>query len=79
MVSTTFCNLSKPNKVRIVFDSAAKSIGTSLNENLLTGPDWLSSIVGVLMRFRRYKTAFAGDIKVMFHRVQIAEDDTAAQ
>ena len=42
-------NPNKPGKVRIVFDAAAEFENTSLNKNLLQGPDCTNSIVGVLM------------------------------
>ena len=43
----------KPDKVRVVFDCAAKYHGTSLNENALQGPDLTNSLIGVLLRFHQ--------------------------
>ena len=39
----------KANKVRVVFDCAARYNGTSLNEQLLTGPDLLNNLFSVLV------------------------------
>jgi hypothetical protein len=57
----------KPEKLRVVFDCSARYFGTSLNEHLLTGPDQLNNLVGVLHRFRLGKIAVIGDIQRMFH------------
>ena len=68
-------NPNKPGKVRIVFDAAAECEGTSLNKNLLHGPDYTNSLVGVLLRFREDNTALVADIESMFHQVKVREED----
>ena len=45
-------NVNKPNKIRIVNDAGAICDGVSLNSSLVTGPDLLNSLIGVLMNFR---------------------------
>lgn len=72
-------NPNKPNKIRPVWDAAASSNGVSLNSLLIKGPDQMSSLVGVLVRFRQKKVAITGDIAEMFHRVKIIEEDQHAQ
>ena len=53
--------------------------GTSLNKSLVTGPDLLNSLVGVLMCFRVGRIALVADIEAMFHQVRVPEDDADAQ
>ena len=61
----------KPEKIRVVFDCSAKFAGTSLNDQLLQGPDLTNSLVGVLTRFRQEPVAFMGDIEAMFYQVLV--------
>ena len=69
---------NKPGKTRVVFDCAAKYGGTSLNDQLLSGPDLTNSIVGVLTRFRENPVALAADIECMFHEVRVPPADRDA-
>ena len=68
----------KPEKVRIVFDCAAKFHNVSLNDQLLQGPDFTNSLVGVLMRFRQERVAVMADIEKMFHQVNVKPEDCDA-
>ena len=69
-------NINKPNKLRIVFDAAAKFSNTSLNQHLLKGPDFLNSLIGILLRFGEGQYATIGDIKAIYHQVKVLKQDT---
>lgn len=65
----------KKRTLRVVFDCGATFMGTSLNEQLLQGPNLTSTLVGVLLRFRQEAVAVMGDIQSMFHQVKVPEED----
>ena len=64
----------KTGKIRVVFDCSAKSKGTSLNDNLLQGPNLTNTLIGVLCRFRQDSIAFIGDIEAMFYQFRVYPD-----
>ena len=63
----------------MVFAVATKSNGVSFNDGMLTGPDLVNSLPGMLFKFRQSKIGFTGDIKEMFHQVRIRQKDCSAQ
>lgn len=65
----------KPDKLRVVFDCSARYKGTSLNDHLLSGPDMLNNLSGVLIRFRQHPIALMCDIQKMFHQFHVVEAD----
>ncbi len=65
----------KPEKLRVVFDCSAKHKGTSLNEHLLSGPDMMNNLTGVLVRFRQHPIALMCDIEKMFHQFKVLKSD----
>ena len=65
-------NENKPEKLRVVFDCAVTFGGTSLNKEVLQGPDFTNNLVGGLLRFREEQVAVMGDIEGMFHQVRVS-------
>ena len=68
-------SLQKPDKIRVVFDCSARYGGSCLNEHLLTGPDLTNDLTGVLLRFRQHPVALMCDVRKMFHRFRVEEQD----
>ena len=61
----------KPGKVRRVCNAASKFRGCSLNDKLLSGPDLLRNLVGIVFRFREHLIAITADIESMFLQVAV--------
>ena len=68
-------NPNKPSKIRRVCNAAARFAGNSLNEVLVPGPDLLSDLIGILIRFRLFKIGFSADIEAMFMQVEVPEHE----
>ena len=68
-------NKQKPDKIRRVTNAASKYNGYSLNDALLTGPDLLCKLHGLLLRFRQYSMAITADIEAMFMQIVIQPQD----
>ena len=58
-----------------MFDCKSKYGGTSLNDQVLQGPDLTNKLVGVLLRFREGPVAMMADIEGMFHQVRVTPED----
>ena len=54
---------------------AAEFKRTSLNKNLMSGPDLANQIVGVITRFREERVAVISDTEYMFRQVLVREKD----
>ena len=61
-------------KVRPVFDASAKTTGPSLNDCLHTGPNLLSMIYDILIRFELHRIILMSDIKQAFLDVEVHPD-----
>ena len=61
----------KLDQVRLVFDFSALYNSQCLNKTFLQGPDQLSSLIGVLTRFRKEDVALMCDLEQMFHSFHV--------
>ena len=56
---------------RVVYNSALRLNGISLNDMLYRGPIFIESLVGILIRFRQQAYVVVGDIKNMFFQIKL--------
>ena len=47
-----------------------------MNDNLLTGPDLLQNLIGIIFRFREQKIAITADVEAMFLQVKVPPQDS---
>lgn len=67
----------KPSKLRIVFHCATQFKGTSLNDQLLHGPDLMNSLFGILERFRQDSDSLVSNIGATLYQMKV--DPKAAE
>ncbi|XP_067613958.1 uncharacterized protein [Eurosta solidaginis] len=72
-------NPHKPEKMGVVFDTAALVNGVSLNSCLLKGPEHAKPLLTILFKLREGAVAVAADIREMFSQVIINKRDQQAQ
>ncbi|XP_067927966.1 uncharacterized protein [Watersipora subatra] len=61
-------------KLRVVMDASARFNGISLNDILLTGPDHMNSLIGILLRFRKEPIAVTSNIQKMFYNFFVKQE-----
>ena len=68
---------SSSTKCRVVFNASAKSSSErlSLNDVLQVGPVVQNDLYFIMLRFRKYKIAFSGDVTKMYRQVLHAPQD----
>ena len=54
-------------------DCSAEFNGSSINKELIPGPDLANQLVGVITRFRENKVEFMADIEKMHFQIFIAD------
>ena len=62
-------------KTRIVFDAAAKSEGSSINDVIHSGQKLRQDLFGVLLRFRKNQVAIIFDIAEMYLQIEVKKED----
>ena len=69
-------NPHKPEKVRRVCNAAAKYKSVALIERLLSGPDLVQCLIGIIFRCREHQMALIAVIEAMFLQIAVPNDDS---
>ena len=78
MLHQSVVNPNKAGRLRVVYDAGSQYWNTSLNKNLIKGPDFFNNIVRAFIQFRKGKIAAASDIQEMFHQIRVWKSDQDA-
>ena len=63
-----------PDRIIVVIDATAIWEQNTLNNLFYTGPDLLSSLVWILLRFQSNKIALVAVAEAMFHQVILTKE-----
>lgn len=68
---------SQTTRLRIVYDGSARALGDlySLNDCLLTGPNYIPKLFNILIQFRWHRIAITADIEKAFLMIGIDRTD----
>ena len=69
-------NPHKPDKVRRVCNAAANYQGVALNDKLISEPNLLQILIGIIFCFRELQIALSADIEAMFLQEAVPNDDS---
>lgn len=73
---SVFKESSTTTKLRVVFDaSASTTTGSSLNDQLLAGPNLYPQLVSILVNFRRYPVGMTADVGKMFREISLHPEE----
>lgn len=63
-------------KIRVVFNGSSRTAaGTSLNDELLVGPNLLPALCDIVLRWHRHRYVVAADIEKMYQQIAVHQDD----
>ena len=65
---------AKQGKVKAVFDCSTEFGMTSLNKPFIAEPDLPNLLISVLTGFREKHISYTADIKAMFHKMRVPEN-----
>jgi len=67
---------SSTTHLRVVFNaSSITSSGTSLNDNMLTGPKLQTDLAAVILRWRQFRYVYSADIAKMYRQILVDPRD----
>ena len=70
-----FLTLDRTTKLHLVYDASAKGQnGKCLSDHLEKGPNYINSLLNVLMAWHFDQVAYSGDMRKMFNQVPIHPD-----
>ena len=67
-----------PENVESCLTYQPNTKGVCLNDMLMKGPDLVTNLIDILLRFRQHRVAAVADVEKMFHQVRVRPSDGPA-